>query len=310
MDYDQIRKPFKKAEPRFGKPGKFRNMQTTKNMSKIARMKDQYLDLLSCSASIWVIQIHVIGAEYLTRHSSIGKLVTTRTVILSCLRIHPPCHYDWLSSWSTAVKLRPLLSFLFHLKQIFPPTRSSWTPQHGGKKRTSESRCINKKKYESIQGIDDRDAMLDFGRIRRHRLLNHFRIRLLPSLLQLAYEPIIPSRLVALMIPLLVMLDNLPLAVQRQCDFGVYSLLRPLRFERYNRLEHVVLSEVERQFIGRRFGKEIALLGDGLSENLGHAVELWFDAVEPVGYTDRVMEGGGGAVVGVGALGGLELVKE
>ena len=70
-----------------------------------------------------------------------------------------------------------------------------------------------------------------------------------------------------------------------------------------------MLGQVDGNGIRCRLCKNITLLGNGLGEELGHAVELRFYAVQALGDGDRVVEDGVRAVVGVGFVGGLELVE-
>lgn len=110
------------------------------------------------------------------------------------------------------------------------------------------------------------------------------------------------------MVPLLIMLHNQRVLIQRQRDLAIDRLLRALLLERDRGLEDVVLRQVEHDLAVRGGGEHGAFLGDGFGEEFGHAVELGADAVEAVGYGDGVVEDGRGGVVRVGGFGGFELV--
>ena len=121
--------------------------------------------------------------------------------------------------------------------------------------------------------------------------LHHLRTRLLPPLLQPTHEPVL-FVLVGLVVPLLlVVLDHAIHKFER--DFGVDRLLRRLAA-----LEHVVLREVQHDLPLRR-RHDLTLLRDGVGKQFRHAVELRFDAVQPLGDADGIVEDRHGRIVRV-----------
>ena len=90
--------------------------------------------------------------------------------------------------------------------------------------------------------IDSIDS--DLVRIRRDRLLNKFSVHFLPSLLDPSEESI-TARLVALMVPFLVVLLDQSLVVELEGQFRVNGLLGALLFEGDGGLEDVFLRQVD-----------------------------------------------------------------
>ena len=71
--------------------------------------------------------------------------------------------------------------------------------------------------------------------------------------------------------------------------FGIHRLHRPLLLERNRRLEHIFLRQIKLNLARGRRSEQIACLSYGFSEELGHAVELGFDAIEAFGDGDGVV---------------------
>ena len=78
---------------------------------------------------------------------------------------------------------------------------------------------------------------------------------------------------------LLIMPLNQPCPVQMERHFGVHRLHRSLFLERNWRLEHIFLRQIKLNPACGRRSEHVAFLSHGFSEELGHAIELGFDAI-------------------------------